>query len=106
MSLHVVCNRIKCTRTYVGKIGNQLSKCSLDQIGRHVRKLRCLTLYYLLRADEPVTSDQPCLCLAFDYYMYTCILVQAHVQYVHMNLSNMINTIYAEHAIYRDLLTS
>ena len=40
-----------------------------------VRKLRCPTLYYLLRADEPVTSDQPCLCLAFDYYMYTCILL-------------------------------
>ena len=39
-------------------------------------------------------------------YMYTYILVQAHVQYVYMNLSNMINTIYAEHAIYRDLLTS
>ena len=63
-----------------------------------VRKLRCPTLYYLLRADEPVTSDQPCLCLAFDYY--TCAIR------VYEPVKHDKHHIYAEHAIYRDLLTS
>ena len=90
---------VQLYQMYVGKIGNQLSKCSLDQIGRREK---------IEVPDAVLLAARWWTCHKWSTLLMSCLWLhaQAHVQYVYMNLSNMINTIYAEHAIYRDLLTS